>query len=348
MPLQVPQAYVDAFSSIADERRRLAHAMGALLDDEVRRVVLALRETADVHAPNGTMWERTLLTFHSDNGGEILFAGVCGGNNWPLTGGKFSNWEGGIRVPALLAGGALPAHATGTTSQSLVTAWDWYATYAALAAVDPTDEAAAAAGLPPIDSINVWGALVRVHDPDGLMSASKRARTDAALVGRTEVVLGETSALWYNGDGDTLVGGLIDADGYKILLGPANKGYRISQYVQTGPSWPNGAPGVCDASSPSLRHARGTRALRRRVRAPVRRRGAAPVRLRSHARPCLTTPPRPPRAAQCPLGWSPTSTQRFAHAMSRRAASSTCFATQASGTISHCPSPPDSSPCSRA
>merc|ERR1711972_495858 len=33
---------------------------------------------------------------------------------------------------------------------------DWYATFAALAGVDPTDHRAKAANLPPIDSMNLW------------------------------------------------------------------------------------------------------------------------------------------------------------------------------------------------
>jgi len=37
---------------------------------------------------------------------------------------------------------------------SSITAWDWYSTFCALAGVDPTDEKAKAAGLPPIDSIS--------------------------------------------------------------------------------------------------------------------------------------------------------------------------------------------------
>lgn len=36
---------------------------------------------------------------------------------------------------------------------------DWYATFAFLAAVDPTDNSAALMGLPPIDSLNVWPLL---------------------------------------------------------------------------------------------------------------------------------------------------------------------------------------------
>ena len=199
----------------------MTHAMANLLDDELGRIVSALRTRTSV--AGRSMWNETLLVFQSDNGGEIMFAGVCGGNNWPLTGGKFSNWEGGIRVPAFVAGGALPAAARGTVQHGFVTSWDWYSTFAALAGVDPTDVMAAAAGLPPIDSINVWPML------SGANTSSPRS----------VVIIGDTSALGYNADGQTLVGGLIDARGYKILVGPQNKGRLISQYVQTGPSWPN-------------------------------------------------------------------------------------------------------------
>merc|ERR1712107_803453 len=36
---------------------------------------------------------------------------------------------------------------------------DWYATFARLASVDPTDTLAASSGLPPIDSIDMWSFL---------------------------------------------------------------------------------------------------------------------------------------------------------------------------------------------
>ena len=36
-----------------------------------------------------------------------MAAGLCGGNNYPLRGGKL-NFEGGIRVNAFVTGGALP------------------------------------------------------------------------------------------------------------------------------------------------------------------------------------------------------------------------------------------------
>lgn len=63
------------------------------------------------------MWENSLVVFHSDNGGEIIFKGICGGNNWPLRGGKFSNFEGGIRVNAFVSGGWVPT-ARGLASNS--------------------------------------------------------------------------------------------------------------------------------------------------------------------------------------------------------------------------------------
>jgi arylsulfatase B len=169
----------------------------------------------------------------TDNGGEIMAAGSCGGNNWPLTGGKFSNWEGGIRVTAFVAGGALPVARRGRVESGLSTVWDWYATYAKLAGVDPTDKSAAAAGLPPIDSVDLWPLL---------------SGTGAQAMARTEVIIGETTALLPNGDGRTLVGGLIQSAGvsnssartlYKLLLGAPDRQYTIDQYVRTGPLWPN-------------------------------------------------------------------------------------------------------------
>ena len=59
-------------------------------------------------------------------------------------------------MPAFVAGGYLPSAARGRRVQGLVHIADWLATLCALIGVDPTDAVAAAAGLPPIDSLNVW------------------------------------------------------------------------------------------------------------------------------------------------------------------------------------------------
>lgn len=86
----------------------------------------------------------------------MYFNGTSGANNFPLRGGKMNNWEGGIRANAFVSGGYLPADRRGQKEEGLITAWDWYATFCHIAGVDPTDERAARAGLPPIDSHNVW------------------------------------------------------------------------------------------------------------------------------------------------------------------------------------------------
>jgi arylsulfatase B len=139
---------------------------------------------------------------------------------------RCSNWEGGIRVNAFVSGGLLPANRRGVVESGLIAGWDWYATYCELAGVDPTDHRAAAAGLPPIDSKSMWSLI------SGANSTSPR----------TEVVIGDTSAETPNGDGKTLVGGVIQVihnRTWKLIVGAADKLHRIGQDVLTGPSWPN-------------------------------------------------------------------------------------------------------------
>ena len=48
------------------------------------RVRVCCKVVAEVRALG--LWENTLWVLHSDNGGEIMGAGLCGGNNWPLRG----------------------------------------------------------------------------------------------------------------------------------------------------------------------------------------------------------------------------------------------------------------------
>ena len=57
---------------------------------------------------------------------------------------------------AWAAGGLIPSAMRGTKLSGLAAVWDSYATFAALAGADPTDHRAAAAGLPPVDSIDLW------------------------------------------------------------------------------------------------------------------------------------------------------------------------------------------------
>jgi len=113
MPLQVPQAYLDRFSDIKNTVRHSMSAMVAYMDDEVGRVSGALRDRG--------MFDSSLLVFHADNGGEIMGAGICGGNNWPLSGGKFSNWEGKHASRAVATTDSLP-HAPPAPTSALASA----------------------------------------------------------------------------------------------------------------------------------------------------------------------------------------------------------------------------------
>jgi arylsulfatase A-like enzyme len=75
--------------------------------------------------------ENTLVIFTSDNGSR----GDRGGSNRPLRGGKFTTWEGGLRLPCIMRWpGVIPA---GTTCSELAASMDFLPTLAALAGAEP-------------------------------------------------------------------------------------------------------------------------------------------------------------------------------------------------------------------
>lgn len=88
-------AYYDKYSRVGaintDDLRNYYLANLNCLDDNIGRVLDALKETE--------LDKNTLILFISDNGGSPL----TGANNAPLTGGKYSLWEGGIRVPMAIS-----------------------------------------------------------------------------------------------------------------------------------------------------------------------------------------------------------------------------------------------------
>lgn len=139
--LQPDLEYYDKFAFVDDSDRRANVAMVALMDDVAGDVVDALKKRR--------MWENTLFLWSSDNGGAVHLGG--GSNTWPLRGGYYNNWEGGMRVPAFLAGGALPSRVRGTKLEGWIYIADWYATFARLAGVRADDGAE-----PRIDSLDVW------------------------------------------------------------------------------------------------------------------------------------------------------------------------------------------------
>ena len=145
-PYQVPKSYLDMFDFIDNDLRRVYHAMVKYLDDVVGEMIQDLQDKQ--------MWNDVLFITSSDNGGPVATSAAA--NNYPLKGGKHSDWQGGVRANAFVSGGYLPEQMRGKMTEGYIHIADWYATFCALAGVDPTDERAAKANLPPIDSLNMW------------------------------------------------------------------------------------------------------------------------------------------------------------------------------------------------
>ena len=154
----------------AFECRAATQSQVNLLDVLVGEVLDSLRAVG--------LWDSTLVVFQSDNGGHVQTDSGAG-NNWPLRGGKETDFEGGVRAISFVTGGLLPDHRRGDVETGYVHTCDWYTTFCALAGVNPTDEAAADAGLPAVDGLDMWS-LIR-----GKVSASPR----------TEMLISDTTLI---------------------------------------------------------------------------------------------------------------------------------------------------------
>jgi arylsulfatase A-like enzyme len=115
------------FAAIKDANRQKYAAQISLMDDAIGETLAALRASGQER--------RTLVFFFSDNGGPV---GINGSDNSPLRGAKGAVYEGGVRVPFLMAWpGRL---AVGRSEDRMVSSLDVFATSLALAGVPmPTD-----------------------------------------------------------------------------------------------------------------------------------------------------------------------------------------------------------------
>jgi arylsulfatase A-like enzyme len=105
--------------------QRAFRSMMESLDAAIGRVFAALDQSGRA--------QDTLIVFTSDNGGERY------SYHWPLRGEKGYLWEGGIRVPAIVAWrGTLPA---GKVSTQLAMSMDWLPTLLASAGAKPDPSA---------------------------------------------------------------------------------------------------------------------------------------------------------------------------------------------------------------
>ncbi|MFO0899153.1 MAG: sulfatase-like hydrolase/transferase [Pirellulales bacterium] len=137
-PLQPPAEYLARFPNLEGKRKAYA-ATTAAFDDAVGKVADKVRELG--------LEQDTIFYYTNDNGGP---PNDIAANNAPLSGTKFSLWEGGIRVPSFVTWpGHLPA---GRDFETPVISLDIFPTLLAAARVDaPTSKQ--------LDGVNLLPAL---------------------------------------------------------------------------------------------------------------------------------------------------------------------------------------------
>eukprot|EP00437_Effrenium_voratum_P025580 CAMPEP_0181411350 /NCGR_PEP_ID=MMETSP1110-20121109/7829_1 /TAXON_ID=174948 /ORGANISM="Symbiodinium sp., Strain CCMP421" /LENGTH=672 /DNA_ID=CAMNT_0023533965 /DNA_START=55 /DNA_END=2073 /DNA_ORIENTATION=- len=156
--------------------KRKIHAASLLyLDAMVGDLVQTFQEQG--------MYENTLLVFLSDNGAAANLRQSA--HNYPLKGGKYADWEGGLRTNAFISGGFVPPEHRGKQFSGIFHIADWYATLCDLAGVDHVDHKSAEANkyleqqglpvMPPVDSRPQWRHLLDGSNarPDPLQLSEK-------------------------------------------------------------------------------------------------------------------------------------------------------------------------------
>ena len=93
--LEVPASYENKFNSSWYFKQREVAGMSNFWDEVIYNLTSLLKS-------NG-MWSNTLIIITSDNGGPSGTDGDAA-NNSPLRGGKYSDFEGGIRVNSIVTG----------------------------------------------------------------------------------------------------------------------------------------------------------------------------------------------------------------------------------------------------
>jgi arylsulfatase B len=220
-PLQALPAFEALYANVSFAPQRNYYAMMSTVDSAVGNVTAALKEAG--------MWDNTLFVWTNDNGAPVQ----VGGSNFPLRGGKGSNFEGGVKVPALFAGGVLAPALRGAVAPSSDYAHivDLYATFLSAAGLPPADP-----GAPdePIDSVDLLPWLT------GAAPASPRAGRTLAIdhTRYNEAARGQRGAL--------------RKGGYKLLVGATGGEAQASWYGRFSPNASDPAPSLdyfaCDGS----------------------------------------------------------------------------------------------------
>lgn len=124
-PLQATAADLNdpRIASLSGNRKTYA-AMQIALDRNVGKILDALED------PNGdgntadSIADNTLVIFMNDNGGDCCDSSPNASNNGPLRNGKGSQFEGGLRIPFVIAGAGVSPSVAGTTYDAPIHAID--------------------------------------------------------------------------------------------------------------------------------------------------------------------------------------------------------------------------------
>eukprot|EP00912_Choanoflagellata_sp_UC4_P000437 UC4_evm2s271 len=163
------------------------------MDSGIGAVMDALKSTK--------IWNDCLIILVSDNGAAV-------GNNFPLRGGKYKPFEGGVRLSAAISGGVLPSSLVGSNFKGMVHVSDFYPTFCGLAGVDPSDsppkDASPKEWFWPVDGHDIWSYLTGINETN--------PREGAPLV---------ISSPYTSGPG----GGAMIIDNFKLVVNAHNDGW---------------------------------------------------------------------------------------------------------------------------
>ncbi|XP_072023793.1 arylsulfatase B-like [Amphiura filiformis] len=153
-PFSVPERYIHKNKHLKDPVRRIYAGMVTCMDEAIGNITQALK--------NNGMWDNTILIFSTDNGGPMEkyedheFLNPTNtptvASNWPLRGGKATDWEGGIRGAAFVHSPLLMSHVRGTENRELMGMVDWLPTIAGYLGKGNIDNLT-------LDGYNIWNAI---------------------------------------------------------------------------------------------------------------------------------------------------------------------------------------------
>ncbi len=133
-PFDAKASLIEKYGKLIDsedaQRSPTYAAMVQSLDDNVGKLLDAIDRLG--------MAENTIIVFYSDNGGNMYneIDGTTPTSNRPLRGGKGNNWDGGVRVPAVIVWpGQVEA---GSRSNALITSTDFFPTLLEMAKLSPS------------------------------------------------------------------------------------------------------------------------------------------------------------------------------------------------------------------